>query len=152
NHTKLMRLEGEVPEGDFDIPFGQAEVKRAGTDVTVVATSLMVVRALAAAGELARDGIDVEVVDPRTVVPLDRDAILASVGRTGRLVAVDEAGGTCSVASEIIALVAQAGLALKAPPVRVNRPDAPVAFSPPLEDAVTPGAAQIEAAVRRVMG
>jgi pyruvate dehydrogenase E1 component beta subunit len=151
NHTKLMGLEGEVPDGDFDIPFGQAEVKRAGTDVTVVATSLMVVRALAAADDLAQDGIDAEVLDPRTVVPLDRQAILASVERTGRLVAVDEAGGMCSIASEIIALVAQAGIALKAPPVRVNRPDAPVAFSPPLEDAVTPGAAEIEAAVRQVM-
>ncbi len=151
NHTKLMGLKGEVAEGDFDIPFGVADVKREGGDVTVVATSLMVVRALEAAEELAADGIDVEVVDPRTIVPLDRDTILASVAKTGRLVAVDEAGGTCSIASEIVALTAEAGLALKAAPVRVTRPDVPVAFSPPLEGAVSPGREEIAEAIRKAM-
>src|SRR5690606_6370705 len=133
-------------------PFGQADVKRAGKDVTVVATSYMVLQALAAAETLAADGIDVEVVDPRTVVPLDRAGICASVRRTGRLVVVDEANLTCSVASEIAATVAeQAFDALKAPILRVARPDTPVAYSPPLEAFVTPTADRIVQAVRAVV-
>ncbi|HSR54898.1 MAG TPA: transketolase C-terminal domain-containing protein, partial [Alphaproteobacteria bacterium] len=151
NHTKLIGTEGDVPDGDFETPFGVADVKRQGTDVTVVATSLMVVRALAAAEALAKDGIDVEVLDPRTIAPLDREAIICSVEKTGRLVAVDEAGGTCSIASEVIAIAAESGAGLKAPPVRVARPNAPVAFSPPLEDAATPGTDEISQAVRKVM-
>jgi pyruvate dehydrogenase E1 component beta subunit len=151
NHTKLMGLEGEVPDGDFDIPFGVADIKRPGSDVTVVATSLMVVRAREAADDLARDGIDVEVLDPRTIVPLDREAICASAAKTGRLVVVDEAGGTCSIAAEIIATVAEAGVALSAPPVRVTRPDVPVGFSPSLEKAAEPGVERIKEAIRRVL-
>jgi pyruvate dehydrogenase E1 component beta subunit len=151
-HTKLLGTRGEVPEGDFTVPFGVAEVKRPGRDVTIVATSLMVVEALKAAAVLAAEGIEAEVVDPRTAVPLDRDGICASVRRTGRLVVVDEANLTCSIASEIAASVAERAFAsLKAPIVRVCRPDAPVAFSPPLEQAVTPNAEKIAAAARRAM-
>ena len=151
-HTKLVNVGGHVPAGDFAIPFGQADVKRAGRDVTVIATSLMVQEALKAADTLAREGIEVEVVDPRTIVPLDTAGILASVRRTGRLVCVDEANGTCSIASEISALAAEeAFTALKAPILRVTRPSAPVSYSPPLEAYVTPTAEKIAAAVRKLM-
>ncbi len=151
NHVKLQGLEGEVPDGDFAIPFGQADIKRKGKDVTVVANGLMVQRALAAAADLAGEGIDVEVVDPRTVVPLDRETIFASVRKTGRLVALDEASVTCSIASEIVALVAEAGIALKSPPVRVARPDVPVGYSQPIEDYVTPNVDRIKEGVRRAV-
>ncbi len=151
NHVKLMGLSGEVPDGDFTIPFGKAEVKRAGKDVTVVAMGLMVVRALAAAEALAAEGIDVEVLDLRSIVPLDRAAIFASARKTGRLVALDEASATCSIASEIIALVAEEGIALKVPPVRVARPDVPVGYSPPIEDYVTPNVDRIKEGIRRAV-
>ena len=141
-----------MPDGDFAIPFGKADVKRQGKDATIVATSLTVSVALNAAEQLAKDGIDAEVIDPRTVVPLDIDTICSSVKKTGRLVVVDEAARTCSVASEIAASVAeQAFDALKAPIIRVTRPDAPVAYAPPLEDYVTPTADKIAAAVKKVM-
>jgi pyruvate dehydrogenase E1 component beta subunit len=151
NHVKLQGLEAEVPDGDFAIPFGKAEVKRRGKDVTVVAMGLMTVRALAAAEALAREGIDVEVVDLRSIVPLDRDTVIASVKKTGRLVALDEASATCSIASEIVAIVAEAGLALKCPPSRVARPDVPVGYSPPIEDFVTPNVDRITEGVRRAV-
>ena len=151
-HTKLLRTAGEVPDGDFAIPFGKAAVRRQGRDATVVATSLMVVEALKAAETLAKDGIEVEVVDPRTIVPLDADSICASVRKTGRLVTVDEANQTCSIASEISALVAERAFgALKAPIARVARPPVPVSYSPPLEAHVAPNAEKIAAAVRKVL-
>lgn len=153
NHTKLLGVTGEVPDGDFAIPFGQAEVKRSGKDVTIVATSLAVQFALKAAELLAKDGIDAEVVDPRTVVPLDVDTICHSVRKTGRLVVVDEGVRTCSVASEIAACVAeQAFAALKAPILRVTRPHVPVSYAPPLEEYVTPTAEKIAAAARKTLG
>lgn len=153
NHTKLLGLKGEVPEGDFTIPFGKADVKRKGKDVTVVATSLTVQAALKAAEALSKDGIDVEVVDPRTVVPLDVDTICNSVRKTGRLVVVDEGVQTCSVASEIAACVAERAFdALKAPILRVTRPHVPVAYAPPLEEYVTQTPEKIAAAVKKVMG
>jgi len=151
NHTKLMGIEGDVPDGDFDIPFGVAEIKREGKDVTVVATSLMVERAREAADDLARDGVETEVLDPRTIVPLDREAIRRSAAKTGRLVVVDEAGGTCSIAAEVVATVVEAGIALKSPPLRVTRPDIHVGFSPSLEKAADPSPERIKEAVHRTM-
>ena len=152
NHTKLIGLEGEVPDEDYAIPFGVADVKRPGRDVTVVATSFMVQRALQAAETLAKEGIDVEVVDPRTAVPLDVDGICASVRKTGRLVTVDETPQSCSIGSEIAAAVAEYAFAsLKAPIGRVARLAAPAPFSPPLEAAVVPSADRIAAAVRKAM-
>ena len=152
-HAKLLGTEGPVPEGSHDIPLGQAEVKRAGRDVTVVATSYMVVFALAAAEALAQEGIEVEVVDPRSLVPLDEAAILASVRRTGRAVVVDECHLRCSPASEIAATIGEHAFdALKAPVLRVARADAPTPFSAPLEAAVTPDRDTIMRAVRRVLG
>jgi pyruvate dehydrogenase E1 component beta subunit len=145
-------MTGEVPDGDFTVPFGQARIARAGRDVTIVATSLMVREAEKAAEALARDGIEAEVVDPRTVVPLDVETICASVRKTGRLITVDEGNALCSIGSEISALVAEHAFdTLKAPILRIARPPVPVAFSPPLEAFVTPNAEKIEAAARRVM-
>jgi len=152
SHAKLLGIETEVPEQKSPIPFGRADIKRRGRDVTVVATSLMVHYCLAAAETLAKEGIDVEVVDPRTLVPLDEKTILDSVSRTGRLVAVDECPLRGGIASEIAATVAERGFRyLKAPIVRVTRPDVPVPYSLPLENFVTPDAEKIAAAVRRVL-
>ncbi len=152
NHARLMDLEGEVPEHDYEVPFGRADIKRPGRDVTVIATSYVVHAALAAAETLAKEGIEVEVVDPRTIVPLDRDTILASVGRTGRLVVVDETNLSCGIASEFSAIVAEEGFkSLRAPIIRVARPNVPTPFSRPLEEAITPTAEKVCAAVRRVM-
>lgn len=152
NHARLMDIEGDVPEDDYTIPFGRADIKRPGRDVTIVATSFVVHAALAAANELANAGIEAEVLDPRTLVPFDHATLLASVARTGRLVIADETNLSCGVASEIAAIVAEEGFAsLRAPIARVTRPDVPTPFSKPLEDAITPTADKIAAAVRRVM-
>ena len=152
NHARLMDIEGDVPVEDYTIPFGRADIKRAGCDVTLVATSFVVHAALSAAERLAADGIEAEVIDPRTLVPLDHKTILNSVRRTGRLVVIDEAPLSCGVASEISAIIAEEGFEyLRSPVVRVTRPDIPVPFSKPLEDTITPTADKVIAAVRRVM-
>ena len=152
SHAKLLGIETEVPEKKSPIPFGRADIKRRGRDVTVVATSLMVHYCLAAAEALAKEGIDVEVVDPRTLVPLDEKTILDSVSRTGRLVVVDECPQRGGIASEIAATVAERGFRyLKAPIVRVTRPDVPVPYSLPLENFITPDPEKIAAAVRHVL-
>jgi pyruvate dehydrogenase E1 component beta subunit len=151
-HTRLLRETGEVPDGDHTVAFGKARVAREGRDLTIVATSLMVREALRAAETLATEGIEAEVVDPRTIVPLDSDGICASVRKTGRLVTVDEGNALCSIGSEISALVVEhAFAALKAPILRVARPPVPVAFAPPLEAFITPDADKIAAAARRVV-
>jgi pyruvate dehydrogenase E1 component beta subunit len=152
DHVRLFDLMGPVPVGDGPIPFGQAEVKRQGGDVTVVATSYMVPLALRVAEELEREGIEVEVVDPRTLVPLDEEAILTSVGKTGRLVVVDECHRRCGVAAEISALVSESeAIRLKAPIKRVVTEDVPVPFSPPLEAHIGPSEQKVARAVRTVV-
>jgi pyruvate dehydrogenase E1 component beta subunit len=152
NHARLLSIEGPLADDPAPLPFGRADVKRTGRDVTVLAISLMVHHALAAAERLARDGIDVEVVDPRTLVPFDEAALLASVAKTGRLVVVDEAPLNGGLASAIAGMVAERGFwSLKAPIVRVARADTPIAYSAPLEKFVTPDAEAVEAAVRRVL-
>ncbi|MBX5466362.1 MAG: alpha-ketoacid dehydrogenase subunit beta [Firmicutes bacterium] len=141
-----------VPEEEYLIPLGQAAVKREGRDVTVVAVAGAVRQALDAAQVLAQEGISVEVVDPRSLVPLDVATILASVEKTGRLVVVDPAHQTCSAASEIAALVAERGFwSLSAPIVRVATPDVHVPFSPPLERQLYPTSERIVAAVRQTL-
>ncbi len=153
NHARLMDIEGDVPEGDYSLPFGKADIKRSGRDVTVVATSFVVQTALIAAEELAVEGIEAEVLDPRTLVPFDRATLIDSVRRTGRLVIVDETNLSCGVAAEVAAIVAEDGFEfLRAPIARVTRPDVPTPFSKPLEDAITPSAEKVAAAVRRVLG
>ena len=145
---KLFNTTGRVPEKDEVIPLGQAEVKRTGKDVTVVATSYMVCRSLQVAEGLQREGIDVEVVDPRTLVPLDEEAILMSVRKTGRLVVVDECHRRCGAAAEILAFVAERGLPLKAPLKRVVTEDVPIPFSIPLENYIGPSEEKIATAIR----
>jgi len=150
SHAKLLGIEGPVEE--VPIPFGVADCKRQGRDVTIVAYSLMVHEALKAAAELAAEGIEVEVIDPRTQTPLDEAAILRSVEKTGRLVVVDECPLRGSVASEIAATVAEKGFGLlKAPIRRVTRADTPVGYSPTLEAFVTPDAAKVARAVREIL-
>jgi len=153
-HMGLGGVKGEVPEEDYTVPFGQADIKRKGTDVTVVALSKMVHDVLAVAEELATEGISVEVIDPRTLVPLDRETIRKSVAKTGRLVAVDEACQTCGAAAEILSLIVEdtdTFRKLKAPTKRVCGLDVPVPFSPPMEQYVVPDKAKITAAIKEVM-
>lgn len=147
-HAKLLGLEEEVADEDYAIPLGKADIKREGRDITLVATSLMVGRTLEAAEVLKSKGIEAEVIDPRTLVPLDKGAILASVAKTGRLAVIDEANQSCSVASEITAIVATEGFAdLKGPVIRIARPDVPIPFSPPMEERLIVTAERIAEAV-----
>jgi pyruvate dehydrogenase E1 component beta subunit len=145
----LWGTKEDLPDEEYLIPFGQASVRRSGRDVTVVAIADCVPKALAAAEELAEAGVDVEVIDPRTLVPLDVAAIVESVGKTGRLVVADPANRTCSAASEIAAtVVEQAFDSLRAPVLRVCTPDVHVPFSWALESEVYPTTEKIVAAVR----
>ena len=147
----VFGIKGEVPNGDYVVPIGVADVKCAGSDVTVVAIAGAVHQALAAATMLERDGISIEVIDVRSVAPLDRQTILDSVGKTGRLIVVDPAVGTCSVASEVAATVAEhAFAALEDPIVRLTAPHVPVPFSPDLERLMYPTSETIAAAARRL--
>jgi pyruvate/2-oxoglutarate/acetoin dehydrogenase E1 component len=151
--NRLDGLEGEVPD-DHVVPLGVAEVKRPGDDLTVVAIGSMVGPALVAAEALADAGIEAEILDPRTLVPLDIDAIRASVRRTGRLVVADESPVTCSMAAEIAALVCEDRAtfrALRAPVRRVCAQQVPVPYSPPLEDFVFPDADDIAEAARELI-
>ncbi len=150
-HKKLYIEKGPVPEGRYTIPFGQAEVKREGSDVTVVATHAMVGRSLIAAEQAAQKGISVEVVDPRTLVPLDKETILTSIRKTGRLVVADEGHKNCGFGAEIGCLAAEEAVEyLKAPVARVASPDTPVPFSPPLEQAFIQDEKEILLAVEKV--
>jgi pyruvate/2-oxoglutarate/acetoin dehydrogenase E1 component len=153
-HVALGGMKGEVPEEEYFVPFGQASIRREGTDVTVVALAKMVHEALAVAEDLAKEGLSLEVIDPRTLVPLDTGTILKSVAKTGRLVVVDEACQTCGAAAEILALVTSDRAALsklKAAPARVCGLDVPIPFSPPMEQFAIPDKAKIVEAVRGVM-
>jgi 2-oxoisovalerate dehydrogenase E1 component len=150
-HKSLLNTKGPVPEPEADelIPFGVASVRREGTDVTVVALGLMVNRTLEAAQQLAGEGVAVEVIDPRTVAPLDLETILASVHKTGRLLIVDEDFAPCSVGAEISAQVTERGFDdLDAPIRRLNGLFTPVPYSPPLEAAVASNRERIAQAVR----
>jgi len=133
-HKVLLRLTGEVPDEEYTIPLGKADIKREGSDVTVVATAFMVNRALAAADKLQQKGISIEVVDPRTLVPLDKQTIIDSVKKTGRLVIMSEEPITGSAAGEISAIVAEEAFdSLDAPIKRVCAPDTPIPYSSVLE-------------------
>ena len=152
--SRLATATGPVPDGEHLVPIGVAEVKRAGADVTVVALAYYVQEALAVAEELAREGISLEVVDPRTLVPMDAETVRASVRKTGRVVIVDEAPATCSAASELAALIAEdpeTFRALKAPVRRVCAAPVPVPYSPSLERAALPNREDIKAAIYEVL-
>lgn len=150
-HKMLYSLQGEVPEELYTVPFGEANFVREGKDVTLVTYGRMVHIALEAAANLARQGIDCEVLDLRTTSPLDEDSILESVEKTGRLVVIDESNPRCSIATDISALVAQQAFSsLRAPIEMVTAPHTPVPFSDALEDLYIPNAAKIEAAVLKI--
>jgi len=151
-HFLLTLEKGDVPDEDYVIPFGVADVKRAGHDVTIVATGWMVQKALAAAEALAKEGIAAEVIDPRTIAPLDVNTIVNSVKKTGRLVLVDQAPRHASVAVVIAGEIAEHAFAyLKAPVRLVTAADTPVPFSEPLEHFVLPDSKKIIHAVKSVL-
>ena len=151
-HKNLYGFEGEVPENSYAIPFGEANIVRDGKDVSIVTYGLMVHRALEAAATLAKEGIEAEVVDLRSLSPLDIDTVLETVEKTGRLVVVDEASPRCNIATDISAQVSQQAFgALKAGIQMVAPPHTPVPFSPSLEDLYIPSAAQIVEAARKTM-
>ncbi len=144
-----------VPEEEYTVPIGVAEVKRQGTDVTVIAISKMVHQALAAAQEVEKDGVSVEVVDPRTLAPLDKDSLRASVRKTGRVVIVDEACITCGAAAEVAAVLTEdpsTFRALKAPPKRVCAPDVPIPYSPIMEQFCIPDKERVIQGITEVLG
>lgn len=151
-HKSLLNSKGPIPEGEFTIPFGQAAVCREGRDVTVVALTSMVRRSLEASDGLAGDGVSVELIDPRTVAPLDMDTILASVHKTGRLLIVDETYGPCGIGAEIAAQVVDLAFDdLDAPIRRLNGAHVPVPYSPPLEAAIVPQVEAIAQAIRNLL-
>lgn len=150
-HKGLYGTKGNIPEEEYTIPLGQAEVKREGSDVTVVATARMVYEAMTAADKLAEDGISIEIVDPRTISPLDKDTILNSVQKTGKVVIAHEAVKTMGFGAEIAAIIADEAFDyLDAPIKRVGAPSTPVPFSKPLEKAYQPSSDSIIAAVREI--
>ena len=154
-HVGLIfsKMTSEIPDEDFTIPIGKADIKREGSDVTVVAIGLMVHRALAAADRLQEKGISIEVVDPRTLAPLDKQTIIDSVKKTGKLVIMDEEPKTESASSEIAAIVAEEAFSfLKAPIKRVCAPDTPIPFSPALERAWMPDEEDLIEAVTELAG
>jgi len=150
----IRGVRSPVPEEEYTVPIGVAEVKRVGTDVTVVAISKMLYEALGAATELEREGISVEVVDPRTLVPLDKRTIRASVRKTGRVVIVDEACITGSAAAEIATVITEDTAtfrALRAAPKRVCAPDVPIPYAPIMEQFCIPNQARVIAGIREVL-
>jgi pyruvate dehydrogenase E1 component beta subunit len=152
---RLMTSKGQVPDEDYAIPLGKADVKREGTDVTVVALAWLVHEALAAAETLVGEGVSVEVVDPRTLVPLDAEAIRGSVQKTGRLLIADEAGPTAGFSAEVAAVVTEDAATfacLKAPVKRVCALQVPIPYSPVLENHVFPDRNRILSGVRELLG
>jgi pyruvate dehydrogenase E1 component beta subunit len=150
--AKNPRATGEVPEGDYEVPIGRAQLAREGDDVTIVTLSLSVHHALDVAEQLGAEGIDVEVLDLRSLVPLDREAILTSVAKTGRLVVVDEDYRSFGLSGEVVATVTDHDPTLLRVPVqRVAVPDVPIPYARSLEYAVLPRQGRIEAAVRHAV-
>jgi pyruvate/2-oxoglutarate/acetoin dehydrogenase E1 component len=151
-HKVLYSMEGEVPDGEHLVPLGKADIKREGSDVTVIAWSNLVLSALEAAEQLAGEGISVEVLDPRGINPLDKEAILASVEKTGRVVLAHEAAKTGGPGSEVAAIIAEEALtSLAAPIKRVGAPDIPIPQSVYLEQLYVPKTEDVVAAIREVM-
>lgn len=151
-HKKLYQTKGEVPGGEHLVPFGQADLKRPGRDLTIIATSYMVQMSLKAAAVLAAEGIEAEVIDPRTLVPLDEASLLASVRKTGRALVVYEANRRAGAGAEIAAVIADKAFgALKAPIRRVAAEDVPIPFSPVLEKFVLPNEDKIVQAAKSLL-
>jgi pyruvate dehydrogenase E1 component beta subunit len=149
----MFTQKGPVPDEEYVIPFGLADVKREGEDVTLIATSSMVYVALDAAALLEDEGVSAEVVDPRTLVPLDRDTLVASAKKTGRVVVVDEGHQSYGASAELAALIAEGAFwHLDAPVRRVGAMDVPVPFSPPLEDETVPNPERVAATALELLG
>jgi pyruvate/2-oxoglutarate/acetoin dehydrogenase E1 component len=146
------RIKDDVPDGDYTVPIGKAIVRRAGTDASIVTFGAMVHTAIEAAATLAADGVQVEILDLRTLAPLDRDAILASVGKTSRVLLLHEARLTGGIGGELAAIIAEEAFEyLDAPVMRLASADTPVPYAPPLEAAFLPNAARVVAAVKRLV-
>ncbi len=151
-HKALLATTGDVPEERYTIPFGEANILREGSDVTIVTYGLMVLMAMGVAAELAKNGVQCEVIDLRTLSPLDEETIIESVENTGRLVVVDEAYPRCSIAADVASMVAEKAFAsLKAPIAKVTAPHSPVPFAKVLEDAFVPSPERIGAAVMQTV-
>jgi pyruvate/2-oxoglutarate/acetoin dehydrogenase E1 component len=151
-HKLLYPIEGEIPEDEYKIPFGKADIKRKGSDVTIVATLYMVHKALGAAEQLADEGISAEVVDPRTLTPLDKKTMIDSIKKTGRMIVVSEDCKTAGVSAELAAVIAEEAIDyLDAPIKRAVEPDTPIPFSPPLEQYVIPNEKTIIKTVKEIV-
>jgi pyruvate dehydrogenase E1 component beta subunit len=149
----VLAVKGEVPEEPYAIPFGKADIKRVGTDVTVVAVGHLVHDALKVAKKLEQEGISLEIFDPRTLLPFDQEALMASIAKTGRLIIFDDSNKTCGFAAEVAAIVAEQGFSnLKAPIKRVVRADVPVPFNLGMENYVIPTEADLLRAVQQLLG
>ena len=150
-HMGLYGMKEEVPESSYEIPLGDAKIVRDGTDITVIATSMMVNKALDAADQLQERNISIEVIDPRTLSPIDNNKICRSTRKTGRVIVVDESPPRCSIAADIAAMVSESTFdSLKAPVKRVTSPHSPVPLSPPLEEAYIPSVRRIIAAAEEL--
>ncbi len=151
-HRLLYSIKGSVPEGEYFIPFGQGDIKREGKDVTVVALAMMVNHAMEAAKDLSKEGIEIEIIDPRTLNPLDVDIIIDSIKKTNRLVIVHEAPQTCGFGAEIAAIASQKAFGyLDAPIERICPPDIPVPFSPVLEKSYMIGKEDIVQTIKKLL-
>lgn len=151
-HFSLGHTTGQVPEEEYLIPLGKGDIKHQGSDVTIFAVGSMVPKALAASDELQKEGVSVEVIDPRSLVPMDKEILLSSLKKTGRLVVVDEAHRTCGTAAEVVAIASEEGFKfLKAPTRRVTTIDVPIPFSPPPEEYILPSKEKIVEAVKETL-
>jgi pyruvate dehydrogenase E1 component beta subunit len=151
-HKALYNTKGMIPEGEFTVPLGEAKIHRPGKDITLVAVSKMVSTALEAAAILEAEGVSAEVVDPRTIVPLDRKTIAESIRKTGRLAVIDEAPAMCGFSGEVVALACEECFdSLDSPPRRICSLPVPNPFSPPLEDQMIPSAERIAREVRKIL-
>jgi pyruvate dehydrogenase E1 component beta subunit len=148
----MYAVKGPVPDVVDPIPFGVADIKRPGDDVTLIATSSMVLVALSAADELAKEGISAEVIDPRTMVPLDKDTLIQSVSKTGHAVIIDEGCQSFGITGELASVIYDGAFDyLEAPIVRIGAMDVPVPFSKPLEDATIPNEHDVISAVKGIL-
>ncbi|MBA7676500.1 Acetoin:2,6-dichlorophenolindophenol oxidoreductase subunit beta [subsurface metagenome] len=148
----MYNTKGEVPEEYYTIPFGEAAIRREGKDITIVATFRMVNKALTVAEELAKEGTDIEVIDPRTLCPLDKGTIIDSVKKTGKLITMDEGCKTNGMGSEIAAIIAEEAIDyVQAPIIRVAAPMVPVPYSPVLEKFYVPDEENLKAAINKVL-
>jgi pyruvate dehydrogenase E1 component beta subunit len=151
--AKVLAMKGPVPEEVYTVPFGKAEIKRQGEHITVAAVGHLVHDALKVADTVAKEGISLEVFDPRTLYPFDKTLLLESVAKTGKLIVLDDSNRTCGFAAEVSAIVAEEGFSyLKAPIKRVTRADVPVPFNVAMENYVVPTQEDIIRAVRQISG